>query len=251
MLTLLGIIIMITNKLHTMKIDIWSDVRCPFCYIGKRKFEQALSEFPHREKLNIEWHSFELDPGMKTEKDVNVYDYLAKRKNISREYSVKMHERVTQMATEVGLDYHFETAVMANSFDAHRLIQLAKQFGLGDAAEERLFKAHFTQGMDISDRVTLIILGNELGLDGKLVKQMLDSDAFADEVRYDQRQAAEIGINGVPFFIINDRYAVSGAQPSELFLNALNKGWEDYEEEHPLATVLPENRDSCSAGGDC
>lgn len=242
---------MVTQKQTTMKVDIWSDVRCPFCYIGKRKFESALAQFPHRDQVELEWHSFELDPGMKTDKTTNVYDYLAKRKNISREASIKMHDHVSGMAREAGLDYHFETAVIANSFDAHRLIQLAKQFGVGDAAEERLFKAYFTQGMDISDRLTLIVLGDEIGLDGKLVKQMLDSDAFADEVRYDQKQATDIGINGVPFFIINDRWAVSGAQPSSTFLQALNKGWEEYERENPgVATESPEGA-TCRTGSDC
>ena len=233
-----------------MKIDIWSDIRCPFCYIGKRKFENALAQFSHREQVKVEWHSFELDPSMKTDKQVNVYDYLAKRKNISLQSSISRHTQVTEMAREVGLDYHFEKTVIANSFDAHRLTQLAKQFGLGDLAEERLFKAHFTEGMDISDHLTLIVLGNEIGLDGGLVKQMLDSDAFADEVRYDQKQATDIGINGVPFFIINDRYAVSGAQPTEVFLQALERGWEDYEAENPEEAAIGAGTHSFASGSD-
>ena len=212
-----------------MKVDIWSDVRCPFCYIGKRKFEKALADFPQRDKIEVEWHAFELDPGMKTDTTVNVYDYLAARKNISREDSVKLHQRVEDMAREEGLEYNFDTSVIANSFDAHRLIQLAKLNGLGDVAEERLFRAYFTEGKDISDHLTLIILGDEIGLDGRVVKKMLDSEDMADEVRYEQRQAAELGINGVPFFVINDRYAVSGAQPSGVFKNALEMAWKEYE----------------------
>jgi len=222
----------LNDQLMKMKVDIWSDTRCPFCYIGKRKFEKALEQFPQKEKVEVEWHSFELDPGMKTQKEMNANDYLAKRKNISRESSVNLHRQVTETAKQVGLEYNFDTTVVANSFDAHRLIQLAKHYGLGDAAEERLFKAYFTEGKDISDHLTLIILGDEIGLDGKLVKQMLDSDSMGDEVRYDERQARELGINGVPFFLINDKYAVSGAQPPELFRQALDKGWEEYAKEH-------------------
>src|SRR5437868_7360986 len=178
-----------TDRTQTMKVDIWSDIRCPFCYIGKRKFERALERFPQRDKVEVEWHSFELDPTVKTDTAVNIYDYLAKRKNISRESSVQLHDNVTKMASDAGLDYNFDKAVIANSFDAHRLIQLAKQHGLGDAAEERLFKAYFTEGKDISDHLTLIVLGDEIGLSGKLIKQMLDSDEFADEVRYEEKQA--------------------------------------------------------------
>jgi len=216
-----------------MKVDIWSDVRCPFCYIGKRKFEKALAQFPQKDKVNVEWHSFELDPGAKTQRGVNIYDYLAERKNITRESSVQLHKHVTETAKEVGLDYNFDITVIANSFDAHRLIQLAKLNGLGDAAEERLFKAYFTEGKDISDHLTLIILGDEIGMNGKLVKQMLDSDALTDEVRYDERQARELGFNGVPFFVMNDRYGVSGAQPPEVFLQTLERAWQEYEEENP------------------
>lgn len=227
-----------------MKVDIWSDIRCPFCYIGKRKFEKAVEQFPKRDKLNVEWHSFELDPGIKTNTAVNIYDYLAKVKNISRESSEQLHRHVTSMAEQVGLNYNFDKAVVANSFDAHRLIQLAKQHGLGDLAEERLFKAYFTEGKDISDHLTLIVLGDEIGLDGRQVKQMLDSNDFADEVRYDEKQARDIGISGVPFFLVNDRYAVSGAQEPEVFLQALQRGWLEYEKENPPMAAVATGADS-------
>jgi predicted DsbA family dithiol-disulfide isomerase len=234
-----------------MKVDIWSDIRCPFCYIGKRKFENALAQFPQKDKVEVEWHSFELDPGIKTEKGTNIYDYLATRKGISRESSERMHEQVTDMARSVGLEYNFDLAVIANSFDAHRLIQMAKQYGLGDEAEERLFRAYFTEGKDISDHLTLIILGDEIGLSGKEVKAMLDSDAFADEVRYEERQARESGINAVPFFVINDKYAVSGAQQPAVFLNALQKGWGDYEKENEIALTVAAGDNTYAADGNC
>jgi len=212
-----------------MKVDIWSDIRCPFCYIGKRKFEKALEQFPQRDKVEVVWHSYELDPGMKTQTGVTIHDYLAQRKNISRESSQQLHRQVTETAREVGLTYNFDKAVIANSFDAHRLVQLAKLNGLGDVAEERLFRAYFTEGHDISDHLTLIILGDEIGLDGKLVKQMLDSDALTEEVRFDEKQAREAGVNSVPFFVINDRYAVSGAQEPAVFLQTLEKAWQESE----------------------
>jgi predicted DsbA family dithiol-disulfide isomerase len=234
-----------------MKVDIWSDIRCPFCYIGKRKFEKALSQFPQKDKVEVEWHSFELDPGMKTQTGVNLYDYLAQRKNISRESSVQLHRQVTETAKQVGLTYNFDTTVIANSFDAHRLIQLAKLNGLGDAAEERLFKAYFTEGKDISDHLTLIVLGDEIGLSGKAVKQMLDSDELADEVRYDERQARELGINGVPFFVFNDRYGVSGAQQPEVFLQTLEKAWQEYEKENREVATVTDDTAVCSTDSNC
>jgi predicted DsbA family dithiol-disulfide isomerase len=234
-----------------MKVDIWSDIRCPFCYIGKRKFEIALAKFPQKDKVEVDWHSFELEPGLKTKKGVNLYDYLAERKNISRESSVQLHQQVTETAREVGLDYRFDRAVIANSFDAHRLIQLAKLNGLGDAAEERLFKAYFTEGKDISDHLTLIILGDEIGLSGKAVQQMLNSDELADEVRYDQKQAQELGINGVPFFVMNDHYAVSGAQQPEAFLQTLEKAWQEYEKENPALVMNTAEAAACSPGRNC
>lgn len=234
-----------------MKVDIWSDTRCPFCYIGKRKFETALEQFPHKDKVEVEWHSFELDPGIKTEPGMNSYDYLAKHKGINRESSVRLHQHVTDMAKEVGLDYRFDTTVVANSFDAHRLIQLAKLNGLGDAIEERLFKAYFMEGKDISDHLTLIILGDEIGLDGRLVKKMLDSDDMADEVRYDQRQAHELGINGVPFFVMNDHYGISGAQQPEVFSQTLEKAWGEYEKQNPKVVMAGDDSMACSTDSDC
>lgn len=242
---------MIENKIKAMKVDIWSDIRCPFCYIGKRRFEKALAQFPQRDKVNVEWHSFELDRGMKTGKGINIYDYLATRKGISRETSERMHEQVTDMARSVGLEYNFDLAVVANSFDAHRLIQMAKQYGLGNEAEERLFKAYFTEGKDISDHLSLIILGDEIGLNSKEVKAMLDSDAYADEVRYDQKQARESGINGVPFFIMNDKYAVSGAQQTDVFLHALQKGWEDYEKQNEMTLAVAMDDNTCAVNDNC
>jgi predicted DsbA family dithiol-disulfide isomerase len=197
--------------------------------MGKRKFENALAKFPYSDKITVDWHSFELDPDISTQKGLSIHDYLAKLKGISHESSVDMHDRVTEAASQVGLSYNFDRTVVANSFDAHRLIQMAKHKGLGDAAEERLFKAYFTEGKDISDHLTLIVLGIEIGLDGKLVKQMLDGNEYALEVRQDEKMAQSAGIRGVPYFVFNNRYAVSGAQEPEVFLRVLEKAWAEFE----------------------
>ena len=220
-----------------MKIDIWSDVRCPFCYIGKRKLEAGLEKFEFKDKVEIIWHSFQLDPSLKNQPGKNVYDYLAEKKGQSRQWSVQMHEQVKQSAKQVGLTFNFDDAVIANSFDAHRLIQLAKSHQLGDAAEERLFKAHFTEGKNIGDYNTLIELGIDIGLEKAVIEQMLASNMFAAEVRNDENIAQSIGIRGVPFFVFNEQYSISGAQPEDVFLKTLQQAWMEYEKENEFTNT--------------
>lgn len=209
-----------------MKVDIWSDVRCPFCYIGKRKFEAALAEFEHKEEIEVEWHSFELDQNIVTVLDKSSEEYLAERYGKSREWAAESHKHVAQAAAEVGLEFNLGQSVVANSFDAHRLIQLAKSKGLGDEIEEALFKAYFTDGKNIDDRTSLIETGVLAGLDAAEITSVLNSDQFTDEVRYDEKTAETIGVRGVPFFVFNEKLAVSGAQPPETFLGALKQAWE-------------------------
>ncbi|GAB3982026.1 DsbA family oxidoreductase [Spirosoma terrae] len=212
-----------------MEVEIWSDVMCPFCYIGKRKFEQALQQFSHKDQVSIVWKSFQLNPDMKTIPDKNINEYLAEVKGWSLDQAQQMNDRVTAMASEVGLTYHFDKAVVANSFDAHRLIQLAKTKGLGDAAEERLFRAYFTEGLNTADHATLLELGTEIGLDATDAQSMLQSDEFTEDVQRDVYEAQQVGARGVPFFVFNRRYAVSGAQQPETFLGALNTTWQESE----------------------
>lgn len=211
-----------------MNINIWSDVRCPFCYIGKKKFEMALEKFPHKDKVEVTWRSFQLDPNLQTRTDVNAIEHLSEAKGISQKQAEGMQNNVTQIAKEVGLDFDFEKAVVANSFNAHRLIQFAKSKGLGNEIEEQLFKAHFTEGKNIDDKETLTQTGIAIGLDGNEIREMLASDAFAKEVKQDEMQAQSIGISGVPFFILNNRYAVSGAQSPDVFLQALSQAWTEF-----------------------
>ena len=232
-----------------MNVNIWSDVRCPFCYIGKRKFEMALEKFPHKDKVKVSWHSFELDPNLETKTDVNAIDYISKIKGISHEQAEGMHHHVTQVAKEIGLDFNFEKSIVANSFNAHRLIQLAKSHRLANEAEEELFKAHFSEGKNIDDNGTLTQIGVAIGINENEVKEMLASDSFSSEVKQDEMQAQSIGINGVPFFILNNKYAVSGAQSPDTFLEVLEQTWKEFEQEkQPL--IITEG-ESCTPGGTC
>jgi len=219
-------------KVKNFKIEIWSDIQCPFCYIGKRKIEKALETFEGKENVEIEWKSYQLDPETRSQPGVDVYDYLAKRKGQTREWTVDMHKNVTAMAKENGLDYHFEKAIIANSYHAHRLIHLAKKYNKGNEAEERIFKAYFTEGKDIASQQTLLELGKEIGLDEKEIKEVLNSDKFGDDVRADIEEAGNIGVRGVPFFVFNRAYAVSGAQPVEIFTQTLEKSFTDWRNEN-------------------
>ena len=238
-------------KIDKMKIDIWSDIRCPFCYIGKRKLEAGLAQFEHKDKVELVWHSFELDPSMQTQPHKNVYDHLAEIKGQTRQWSEQMHNQVTQTAKQVGLRFNFDKSVIANSFDAHRLIQLAKTKGLGDAAEEKLFKAYFTDGKNIADHDTLVQLGLEIGLDKTGIEQMLASESFAAEVKNDEATAQSIGIRGVPFFVFNEQYSISGAQPAEAFLQTLQTSWQEFEKKNTVDTVISSEDNTCSVDGIC
>lgn len=232
-----------------MKVDIWSDVRCPFCYIGKRKFEMGLEKFSNKNNIEVEWHSFELDPTLVTRTDVNTIDHISEVKGISRKQGEEMHEYVSNVAKEVGLDFNFDKTVVANSFNAHRLIQLAKVKGVANEVEEALFKAHFTEGKNIDDAETLMNIGVSAGIERDELKNTIDSEEFSKQVRQDEQQAQLYGINGVPFFVLNNKYGVSGAQSPETFSQALTQVWEDFEKEKkPL--IITEG-ESCTTDGNC
>lgn len=206
-----------------MKIEIWSDIMCPFCYIGKGQLETALAEFPNDE-FEIEWKSFQLDPTISPQPDKDVYTYLAERKGMSVEQSVEMHKGVAERAKSVGLDYHFDKAIIANSFTAHRIIQLAKTKNLGDEMEEVFFKAYFTEGKDLNDGPTLLELAEKAGLDKNETLKVLENEKlFLSEVHTDIIEGQQIGVQGVPFFVFDRKYAVSGAQPVETFVQTIKE----------------------------
>ncbi|WP_146364011.1 DsbA family oxidoreductase [Arthrobacter yangruifuii] len=222
-----------------MKIDIWSDIACPWCYIGKRRFETALARFPHRDDVEVRWHSFQLDPSLPEHYDGTEVQYLSERKGIDPGQLAGMLEQVTVQATGEGLAYDYDSLVVANSFSAHRLIHLAAaEAGLAgaDAAKEALLSAHFEKGLDIGSADTLEEIGAGVGLTADRVRSMLATDEYADAVRADIASARALGISGVPFFVLDDKYGISGAQPADVFSSALEQAWQ---EAHPLVNLTP------------
>ena len=228
-----------------MKVEIWSDVVCPFCYIGKRKFENALREFAHRDDVTVVWRSFELTPDFQPIPGENIHESLAKKKGVSVEEGRKMNSYMTNVASEVGLSYDFDRAVPANTFLAHQLIHLGAHHGRQDATKERLMSAYYTEGQNIGDLDTLVKLGAEIGLHATEVREALTAGTYAEAVRLDEYHAQQINVRGVPFFVFADKYAVSGAQPTELFTEVLEKVWS---ETMPAPTVIAD-RATCGPEG--
>jgi predicted DsbA family dithiol-disulfide isomerase len=224
-----------------MKVEIWSDIACPWCYIGKRRFESALSQFEHRDQVEIEWRSFQLDPTAPRISNESHDDHLAKKFRMSSEQIVKMNEQMIGLANEEGLTYHFEQIKQANTFDGHRLIHLAKAHGLQGEMKERLMHAYWTEGVALWDVDALVKLAVEVGLDADEARTTLESDAYADEVRADVRRAQSLNISGVPFFVVDEKYGVSGAQPSEVFSKVLTQTWA---ESHPLINIVGTSQDA-------
>ena len=212
-----------------MKIEIWSDVMCPFCYIGKRNFETALAQFNEKDQVEVVWKSFQLDPSVPEVAEESQQDYLVKRKGMSASQVKSMLDNLTQMAKNAGLEYHLDQSVMVNSFKAHRLIQLAKEKGLGNEAEESLFRAFFTDGLNVADTDTLIRLGKEIGLDEESIRGALEDDKYAELINSDIEEARALGVRGVPFFVFDRKYGVYGAQPPEQFLQTLEKSFSEWE----------------------
>ncbi len=209
-----------------MKVEIWSDILCPFCYIGKRKFEAALSEFDGKDQVEIEWKSFQLDPNLVSNPDQNALEYLAASKGQTMEWAHQATEYVTNIAKGVGLEFHYDKAVVANSHDAHRLLHLAKSKGVANEVKHALLGAFFTTGQDIANHDVLIGIAEKAGLDATEVKAVLDSDQYVDAVAQDILTAREIGVQGVPFFVFDRKFAVSGAQEPAFFLKTMNKAAE-------------------------
>jgi predicted DsbA family dithiol-disulfide isomerase len=210
-----------------VKVEIWSDVVCPWCYIGKRRFERALEQFDGASEVEVEWRSFQLNPdhprGVRHAHD----DYLAEKLGATIEQVRVLSDRVTSLAAAEGLDYDFERYQVVNTLDAHRVTHLAKARGLGAEIQERLLRAQLVEGEILDDPETLARLGADVGLAAEEVRQVLASDAYAADVRTDVDDARQLGVNGVPFFVVDRRFGISGAQPSDLFLQALNRARTD------------------------
>jgi predicted DsbA family dithiol-disulfide isomerase len=210
-----------------IQVEIWSDFVCPFCYIGKRRFERALDQFEHKDEVKVVFRSFELDPHAPQIQDQNVHERLAEKYGMSLEQAKAMNERVGRLAEEVGLHYDFDNMKPTNTFDAHRLSHFAKREGKMGEMTERLMKAYFTEGLHIGKHEQLADLASEVGMEREKVLDMLRKNDFSEEVRRDEFIARQIGITGVPFFLFNQTYAVSGAQSSDVFLDVLKKVWEE------------------------
>ncbi len=211
------------NAPRAMTVEIWSDVVCPFCYIGKREFEKALAQFPDRDRVQVVWKSFELDPNAPARSEHDMYGMLVEKYGGTREDARARVDGVVRRARTVGLDYQMDRAVIGSSFDAHRLLQMAKTKGLGDAMKERLFKAYFTEGAHLADVPTLVRLGTEAGMNGAEVVAMLSTSGYTDAVRGDEQEARRLGVRGVPYFLFDGKHSVNGAQPSDVFLRALQQ----------------------------
>ena len=213
-----------------MKIEIWSDVMCPFCYIGKRHLEKAMESAPFADEIEIEWKSYQLNPEYHNTSNESLYDYLARAKGMTVEQAKQMTGNVVEMASKAGLKLDFDHSVPANSFDAHRFLHFTKTKGLQNAAEEALFQAHFMEGKDISNKEILLAIGESLGLVKTEIASVLAAEDFAEAVQYDGYEAQQIGIRGVPYFVFDKKYALSGAQPIETFKSAITQSYSEWKE---------------------
>lgn len=235
-----------------MKVEIWSDVMCPFCYIGKRNFESALAQFADKDNIEVEWKSYQLDPSLpEVATNESQEDYLVKRKGMSREQVQGMLANVTEIAKQAGLEYHLDKSVMVNSQKAHQLIQFAKTKNLGDEIEERLFKAYFTEGKNVADIETLTQLGKEIGLEEGELQAAFTDDQYLYQMKQDIQEGQNIGVRGVPFFVFDRKYGVSGAQPAEAFLETITKSFGEWREKNPEMKLQMTQGQSCDIDGNC
>ncbi len=229
-----------------MEIEIWSDIACPWCYIGKRRFESALAHFEHRDEVRVTWRSFELDPAAPDERGGERAARLAEKYGITVDRAREMERQMTETAASEGLDFRFNIARSGSTFDAHRVVHLAAEHGLQDAMKERLLRAYFGEGELMSDHDTLVRLAGEVGLAEDEVRQMLAGDRLAEEVREDERTAHAFGISAVPTFVVDRAIGASGAHPPEALLELLREGWA----RRAPAPVIA-GGEACDADGTC
>lgn len=224
---------------------------CPFCYIGKRNFETALAQFANKDHVEVIWKSFQLDPTLPEVAEGSQEDYLVKRKGMPRAQVSAMLAQVTQTARQAGLEYHMDKAIMVNSQKAHQLIQFAKTKQLGDQMEERLFRAFFTEGKNIADLDTLSQLGKDIGLDESELQEAFTDERYRELMQRDIMEAQTLGVTGVPFFVFDRKYAVSGAQPPQAFSETLDKAFTEWRKSNPELKLEVTQGQSCSPDGQC
>lgn len=224
-----------------MQVEIWSDVVCPWCYVGKRRFESALGRFAHADAVAVTWRSYELDPAAPPQRSVSAVAHLAAKYGVTQAEAQRMHDRMTAVAADEGLAFRLDRARGGNTFDAHRLLHLARDRGLQGALKERLLSAYLTEGAAIGDRAVLAQIAADAGLDGAEARAVLASDAYADAVRRDQSDARALGISSVPFFVVDRAYGTSGAQPPETLLDLLEQVWAN----SPVSAATGPAGDAC------
>lgn len=230
-----------------MNVEIWSDIACPWCYIGKRRFEAALARFEHRDEVDVTWRSFELDPAAPPEREGERAARLAEKYGITVERAREMERQMSDTAAGEGLAFRFDIARSGSTFDAHRLVHLAAERGLQDAMKERLLRAYLGEGELMSDHDTLVRLAVEVGLDADEARAVLAGDTFGDEVRSDEHTAAQFGISAVPTFVVDRSLGASGAHPPDALLELLCEGWS----RRAPAPVVVAAGDACGIDGDC
>jgi predicted DsbA family dithiol-disulfide isomerase len=206
-------------------VEIWSDIACPWCYVGKRRFEAALAGFEHRDDVRVTWRSFELDPSAPNERSGDRAARLAEKYGMTLERAREMEQQMTDTAAGEGLEFRFDIARSGTTFDGHRIVHLAHEHGLQDAMKERLLRAYFTEGELVGDPDTLVRLAVEVGLPEDEARETLTDDRYADEVRADERLASQLGISAVPTFVVDRSLGASGAHPPEALLELLRQGW--------------------------
>jgi len=236
--------------MKTLDIEVWSDIACPWCYVGKRRLEAALAKFPHRDAVRVTWRAFELDTEAPRVRDpkISYAARLAGKYGRTLEEAQGMLATMTATAAKDGLDFHFEKAQLGNTFDAHRLVHHATERGRGDAMKERLLRAYMTEGEAVGEKEVLVRLAGEVGFDVGEIRAMLAGDEHVAAVRKDEADARSLGINGVPCFVIDRRYGVSGAQPPDALLGMLNKAWSELADEPAISTDGPDG-ESCGPEG--
>ncbi|MDF2881427.1 MAG: disulfide bond formation protein DsbA [Clostridiaceae bacterium] len=236
-----------------MKIEVWSDFVCPFCYIGKRRLETALNNFEHKDEVELVFKSFELDPSAKKKYGENINELIAQKYGITVEKAKESNDQLVEQAKAVGLKYNFDDLIPTNSFDAHRLAHYAKSEGKMNELAERIFKGYFVDSLNISDDKVLAALAGEVGLDSEKALRILESDQYSAEVRNDEESASKFRVGGVPYFVFDNKYAVSGAQPTDLFLDVLNKVKKE-ELSSPVIELVTKEKDQdkeTSNSGNC
>lgn len=224
--------------MYSMKIDIWTDIVCPFCYIGNTQFNKALNSFAHKDSVEVVHHSFQLMPDAPKSTDLSASEALAKSKGISVQEAKQMNAQVAASGEKEGLTMRMEDTQLINTFDGHRLIHFAATKGKQEETMKALYEAHFAKAVSIADTDELVKIAKQVGLDGKQTRKILESDQYSDDVKADIERAASLGVQGVPFFVIDDKYGVSGAQGVEGFKKALQQAWH---EKHPLQMVGSDN----------